>query len=313
MTSLHVSRNNVNLRAFRRMALLVVALIGAATPPLARAVVQKGDGPSVAVYGFEYLQNTGAAINTLAANGYSATAVSLTDIATGLHGYDVLYVTHAADGGGWSANACSGLRSFLAAGKGVVLEWDSSALIFTSLGPNIGVHGAPQCAMFSGLADRGQALGPNTAIKITDSSSPLVAGLVSPFSMGLASDYMYQITGFDTSIWKVSATYTGWNASNNAALMYARYKDAGCVALGTMAFGDNGYLYFYQDPSDTSSRTLFLNAIGTVAPGPNNCRGALKSTEWPIPALSPAMLVLLLSLIGCSALLLRRRFPRRQA
>jgi hypothetical protein len=312
MTSLHVSRKPMNLGAFRRTALLLVALTCATTSPLASAIVQKGVVPSVAVYGFEYLQNTGAAINTLAANGYSATAVSLTDIATGLPGYDVLYITHASDGGGWSVGACSGLRSFLAAGKGVVLEWDSSLLIFTSLGPNIGVHGSPQCALFAGVADRGQALGPNTPIKITDPTSPLVAGLVSPFSMGLASDYMYQITGFDTSIWKVSATYTGWGGSSNAALMYARYKDAGCIALGMMAFGDNGYLYFYQDPSDTSSHALFLNMIGTATPGQSSCRGALQQTlDLPIPALSPAMLVLLLAMIGGSAVLLRRRFPRR--
>src|SRR4029078_2316001 len=118
----------------RNTAVLIVALFGAAlTPATAGATI-------VGVYGFEYPQNAGDAINTLSANGYTATAVTLTDIATGLAGYDVLYVTHPYDGGGWSSAACSGIRNFLAAGKGVVLEWDASLLIFTSLGPNIYVN-----------------------------------------------------------------------------------------------------------------------------------------------------------------------------
>src|SRR6188474_1971332 len=138
----------MKLGALRSIAVRMVLLVTAAFSPLAAGTV-------VGVYGFEYPQNTGAAINTLSANGYTATAVSLIDIAAGLAGYDVLYVTHPYDGGGWSAAACAGMRNFLAAGKGVVLEWDASLLIFTSLGPNIYVNAVPQCKMFAGVADRG--------------------------------------------------------------------------------------------------------------------------------------------------------------
>ena len=90
----------MNLGVLRNL-FLSVALIGTTGSSFAAAV-------SVAVYGFEYPQNIGAAINTLDANGYAATAVTLTDIATGLPGYDVLYVTHAFDAVGWSAAACTG-------------------------------------------------------------------------------------------------------------------------------------------------------------------------------------------------------------
>jgi hypothetical protein len=290
----------MNLGAFRTTALLIVALVSAALSPVAA-------GTTVGVYGFEYPQNAGDAINTLSANGYTAASVTLTDIAAGLAGYDVLYVTHPFDGGGWSSAACSGLRKFLAAGKGVVLEWDASLLIFTSLGPNIYVNATPQCAMFAGVADRGQSVGFNTPVKITDAASPLTTALISPFAMGAASDYMYQITGFDTSIWKVSATYAGWGGQNNVSLAYGRYQSAGCVALGTMAFADNGY----ADVLDSSSRILFLNMIATVKPGQNNCRGALVPLSWAIPASSPLALLLLAAIICGSALLLYRRFPGR--
>ena len=290
----------MKLRTLQRIAVGLVVLVGAAVSPLAAGTV-------VGVYGFEYPQNTGAAINTLSANGYTATTVSLTEIAAGLAGYDVLYVTHPYDGGGWSAAACSGMRDFLAAGKGVVLEWDASLLIFTALGPNVYVNATPQCKMFAGVADRGQSVGFGTAIRITDTASPLMIGLVGPFAMGAASDYMYQVTGFDTSIWKVSATYTGWNASNNASLVYGRYQGAGCVAFGTSAFADNGY----NDVLDLSSRRLFLNMIATVSPGPNNCRDALVPLGWAIPTSSPLTLLLLAAMVCASALLLYRQFPRR--
>lgn len=290
----------MNLGAFRRIALMIVALVSAALSPLAAGI-------TVGVYGFEYPQNAGAAINTLSANGYTATAVTLTDIAAGLAGYDVLYVTHPFDDGGWSPAACSGMRNFLAAGKGVVLEWDASLLIFTSLGPNIYVNATPQCAMFAGVADRGQSVGFNTPIKITDAASPLMTGLVGPFAIGAASDYMYQITGFDTSIWKVSATYAGWGGLNNVSLAYGRYQGAGCIAFGTAAFADNGY----SDVLDSSSRLLFLNMIATVQPGQSNCRGALKPLGWEIPASSPLTLLLLVAMVCGSALLSCRRFPAR--
>jgi hypothetical protein len=290
------------------MTAAVIAFAGLLPWAPARAVIKEG-AINVAVYGFEYPQNTGAAVNTLEASGYNANPVMLSDIAAGLAGYDVLYVTHAFDGGGWSAAACAGMKSFLTAGKGVVLEWDSSLLAFTSLGPDIYVNATPQCALFTGTADHGTSVGFNTSITITDASSPLVAALSSPFAMGAASDYMYQITGFDTAIWKVSATYSGWGVPNNAALMYGRYKDLGCVAIGTMALADDGY----SSLLDMSSRALFLNLIGTVAPGANSCRGALRSAGFPIPAMSSPTLVILLMMLGGSAMLLRRRVARRNA
>jgi len=286
----------------RRWLTICLVLTGVAVAGSLHAATR-----NVAVYGFEYPQNRGAAINTLDANGYAATTVTLTDIAAGLSGYDVLYVTHPYDGGGWSQAACDGMRNFLRAGHGVVLEWDASLLIFSSLGPNIYVNATPQCALFTGLADRGQSVGFNTPIGITDAGSPLVTALITPFAMGAASDYMYQITGVDTTIWNVSATYTGWSAQNNSALMYGRYQGAGCVALGTMAFADNGY----SDVLDASSRRLFINMIGTVAPGTNNCRGALNPSGWGIPASSPVTIALLLAMIAGSALFLRRRLFRR--
>jgi hypothetical protein len=233
--------------------------------------------------------------------------VSLTDIAAGLIGYDVLYVTHPFDFGGWSSAACVGMKNFLAKGKGVVLEWDAVVLPFNSLGANIYVNSTPQCALFSGIADRGKSVGYNTPVVITDIGSPLVTGLTSPFSMGAASDYMYQITGYDQAIWKVSATYAGWSAASNPALMYGRYKGGGCVALGTMAFGDNGY----SSLLDMSSRTLFLNMIRTASPGPTNCRGALDpGAVFPIPTTSPETVFLLLAMLCGSGLLLRRQRAR---
>jgi hypothetical protein len=298
----------MNMGALRRMAMAMIAMAGMLLWAPADAVIKQG-AINVAVYGFEYPQNSGAAVNTLEANGYNATQVMPSDIAAGLAGYDVLYVTHAFDGGGWSAAACAGMKNFLAAGKGVVLEWDSSLLAFTSLGPSIYVNATPQCALFAGTADRGTSVGFNTSITITDASSPLVAGLSSPFAMGAASDFMYQITGFDTAIWKVSATYSGWGVPNNMALMYGRYKDLGCIAIGTMAYGDDGYSLLL----DMSSRILFLDLIGTVTPGANSCHGALQSTSFTIPATSPAALVILLAMLGGSGMLMRRRRSRRSA
>jgi len=108
-------------------------------------------------------------------------------------------------------------------------------------------------------------------------------------------------------IWKVSATYTGWNASNNASLVYGRYQGAGCVAFGTSAFADNGY----NDGLDLSSRRLFLNMIATVSPGPNNCRDAPVPLGWAIPTSSPLTLLLLAAMVCGSALLLYRQLPSR--
>ncbi len=49
---------------------------------LAHAVIKQG-AINVAVYGFEYPQNTGAAVYTLEASGYNANPVMLSDIAGG--------------------------------------------------------------------------------------------------------------------------------------------------------------------------------------------------------------------------------------
>src|SRR5262245_28146855 len=100
-----------------RIAFLIVATACMCVGLPARAAFKDG-AVNVAIYGFEYPQNVGMAITTLEANGFGATSVGLVEISQGLVGYDVLYVTHPFDFGGWSVPACTGLKTFLASGKG---------------------------------------------------------------------------------------------------------------------------------------------------------------------------------------------------
>src|SRR5262245_61431090 len=153
MTWTNLLRNWINHGEPGRLVAIIALEFACLVVAIPLHAAPKLDAINVAVYCFEYPQNAGAAFNVLEANGYNTDRVMLTDIATGLPGYDILYITHPFDAGGWSPLACNGLKNFLARGKGVVLEWDASLLAFNALGPSIYVNAQPQCGLFVGMAD----------------------------------------------------------------------------------------------------------------------------------------------------------------
>jgi len=235
----------------------------------------------------------------IATHGHTVTVLSLAQLESGINSFDVLVMGHPSDGEGFSSAACTSVSNFLGAGRRVVTEWDAVFNLFSAVGANIYVNSPPQCSFFSGTVDRGSIVGTNTPVNITQPGSPLVAGLPNPIQLGGGSEFFYQVTGFNISIWTVVATYDGWGATGNAAIMSA------CLGPGTVVVG----VFDYGDvlPGNATSSTMLNNFITQ----PVGCTGilALPST---IPTLSEwAMLVLAGLLLAVGAVALRRRTTRR--
>jgi hypothetical protein len=221
---------------------------------------------------------------------HTATAVTLAQIEGGaLAGYDVLLIGHV-DGaaGNWSAAACTAVGNFLAAGGGVVTEWNGVDFLFDAQGGSIYFPmGAPQCGLFTGTVDFGTSVGIGTPIDVINPASPTMTGLSDPFSMGGGSDYMYTVSGFGAE-WTVDAQFTG-HGGTWPSVMWANYG-AGTVVVGTSDFFD-------VLPGDATATQLLDNLI-TFAD-----TGALVAVNIPtVGQFGLVLLVMLLALAGVAIL-----------
>ena len=231
----------------------------------------------------------------IATHGHTVTTLSQAQLEAGINAYDVLVMGHPE---GFSSAACTSVANFLAAGKRVVTEWNSVFNLFSAAGANLYADEPPQCSFFTGTVDRGDFVATNTPVNIAQPGSPLLTGLPNPIQLGGGSEFFFQVTGF-TSVWTVVATYDGWGATGNAAIMSA------CLGPGTVVVG----AFDYGDvlPGNATSSTMLNNFITA----PVGCSGVVPGS-FSIPTLSEwAMLALAGLLLAAGTLALRRRARRR--
>ncbi len=203
-------------------------------------------------------------------SAHTVTLVSTADIDAGaLQNYDVVVAGHVPRG---TANTCSRIAAFLAAGKGMVGEWNGATVLFHP-SPDAYEPADIACELFAGLASGGgNTFGSELPIDITEPSSPLVAGLSNPFTMGEGSAHVYQLTGLGPE-WKVAATFDGEGSSHPAVLAALR-PDGGCVALSP-------FDYFDRDQETGTSRrnmeVLLENLVKWVDPRAGQCGRAMAA------------------------------------
>lgn len=231
---------------------------------------------------------------------HTVTAVTQAEIDSGaLSAYDVLLLGHLTRTT-LTAATCDRIKAFLAAGKGVVTEWNGATLIFNST-PESYHPMQPSCALMAGSAvDGDSTFGSGVPIAVVDAANPLVAGLPSSFDMGRGSEFVWQITGHGPE-WKVAATFNG-NGTTFPAVMSTRLAGGGCLALSP---------FDYFDASDAggtqqaSMERLLANMVGWAA-NRAYCRAVPAEAITAVPTLSPTMLVLL-SAMAAGLMAFRRR------
>jgi hypothetical protein len=248
-------------------------------------------GLNVAVLG------NSSVVTALQDGGNTATQIDETQLEAGIMSYDVLVMAHSA---GRNAASCLAIQNFLNAGKGVVTEWNDVYDLFTTSGPNLYATSGLQCALFAGNVDYGDDVGTNTPVNVTNAASPLVTGLPNPIQLQGGSEFFFKVTGYNTGLWSVVATYDGHGSTGNAAIMTAPYNGAGIVVVG---------VFDYEDviPGDANANRLINNFVavagnGTPAPPPP------PAALIPVPALSDLALAMLAMLVlAAGALRMRRR------
>lgn len=193
----------------------------------------------------------------LAPTGHTVSAVSLTAIELGaLPIFDVLVIGHVTPTD-WSQTACDRLEEFFLGGGGVVAEWNGLTSLFTSIAPGTETPMTPICGLSAGEVSEGGFL-PLDVITL-DSSSRLVEGLSSPFSLGSGSEFFYEITNIQQQ-WSIAATYVGRSGHSLPALLETGIG-TGCVVVGVFDFFDalvSGHPYFDE------GQTLVANMIAAA-------------------------------------------------
>lgn len=194
----------------------------------------------------------------------TVTNVSASDIDGGaLQNYDVLVVGHAYSN---SATTCAKISEFLAAGKGLITEWNVATLLFQPE-PGTYVPVSNPCNLFAGTTAGGQMdFGSNIPLQIVDPSSPLMTGLPNPFSMAGGSEFVYRLTGL-TAEWSVAATFDGAGTTYPAVISAAPVT-GGCIALSPFdyfdAAGEGG-------TAQSNMETLMGNMVNWVSRGASGC------------------------------------------
>ncbi|MCS4292732.1 hypothetical protein M2375_000938 [Comamonas sp. BIGb0152] len=203
----------------------------------------------------------------------TVTNVSASDIDAGaLQSYDVLIVGHIYSN---TATTCTQVSEFLAAGKGMISEWNAATLLFQPA-PDASAPVSTPCNLFAGTASGGDPdFGTNLPLQIVDAASPLVAGLPNPFSMAGGSEFVYQLTGIGAE-WSVAATFDGAGTIYPAVISAAPVT-GGCIALSPFDYFDAG---FEGGTALSNMEILMGNMVNWVARGSNGC-GAV-----PPPALA---------------------------
>lgn len=237
----------------------------------------------------------GSTVSTsLTASGNTVTLVTVSQVEAGLSAYNVLYMGH--NSAGLTPAACSAIATFVNAGGGVVTEWNGVYNLFTSDGANLYQGVGTKCALFAGTVGQGDLLASNTPVTITNPGSPVFAGLTSPLQFAGGSEYFYLVTGYDTAVWSVIATYDGWAQTGNPAIMTASLG-SGKVVAGVFDFGD---VLTVNANADRLLANMVAFAAGAVAPPPP------PAVAIAVPAMSPAPLALLALVLGLLGVAARR-------
>jgi hypothetical protein len=272
----------------RQSACALVILLGTAGHSLAANVAFWSDQASLA----DFPALTAA---------HTVTAISSADIDAGaLSAYDALVVGHVMIN---TATTCTEIANFLAAGKGVVGEWNAATVLFQPAAGAFLPVPVP-CNLLAGNAEGGSAdFGTDVPIQITNPASPLVAGLSNPFSMEGGSEFVYRLTGLGSN-WNVAATFDGAGTTYPAVL--STTQAGGCVALSP-------FDYFDAASSGSTARsnmeTLLNNMVAVVLAGSSVCGKAAApvAAAVPVPTMATPWLAVLAGLLGGLAWLRRRR------
>ncbi|HEY7903062.1 MAG TPA: hypothetical protein VIH36_06385 [Casimicrobiaceae bacterium] len=250
---------------------------------------------NVAVVSDEESSQMAAAVT---GTGNTATVITESQLEAGILGFDVLLIGHHAS----LTNAgCTAIQNFLNAGKGVITEWNTVYNLFSNPGPNLYGNAGPQCGLFTGTVGYGNDVGTNTPITLTNPASPLLASLPNPLQLQGGSEFFYVVTGYDTGIWSVVATYDGNGSLGNPAIMTASFG-AGRVIVGAFDWGDE----LGNIANDDTLLADFVAAAANGAPPPPPPPTAII----PVPTLADSMLAalaLMLAALGFTALHRRSR------
>lgn len=261
-------------------------------------VAGQAQAANVAFWNDSYSASSFAALNA----AHTVTQVTTANIDSGaLSSYDVLVMGHVnpADS---TATTCTAIQTFLAAGKGVVSEWNNATLLFQ---PAPGAYYAMTnpCNLFAGTASGGKnTFGSDVPIQITMPASPLVAGLNSPFSMADGSEFVYELTGLGPE-WTVAATFDGGGTTYPAVLSAVR-SGGGCVALSPFDYFDARNA---GGSAQSNMETLLNNMVAWAARGPVSCGRAMPAAVQPVPTLEAPLLAVLAGLMAGLGWLRRRR------
>jgi len=234
---------------------------------------------------------------------HTVTDVTTANIDAGaLAGYDVLVMGHINQGDP-TASTCTQLASFLAAGKGIVSEWNGATVLFQPA-PGAYYPVTNPCNLFAGTASGGDdTFGTNLPINIVLPASPLVAGLSNPFAMAGGSEFVYRLTGLGPE-WSVAATFDGAGTPYPAVLSAVR-SGGGCVALSPFDYFDARSA---GGSAQSNMETLLNNMVAWAARGPASCGRAPVAAVQPVPTLETPLLAVLAGVMGlCGAWLRRRR------
>jgi hypothetical protein len=237
---------------------------------------------------------------SLTNGGNTVTVIGESQLEAGILGFDVLVMGHY---NSLTNAGCTAIQNFLNAGKGLVTEWNSVYNLFSNGGPNLYGTAGPQCGFFTGTVDYGSNVGTNTPITLTNPASPLVASLPNPLLLQGGSEFFYVVTGYNTGIWSVVATYDGHGTLGNPAIMTASFG-AGRVVVGAFDWGDE----LGDIANDDTLLADFVAAAANGAPPPPPPPPAAPII--PVPTLADSMLAalaLMLAAMGFTALCRRSR------
>lgn len=236
---------------------------------------------------------------------HTITQVTLSDIDSGaLSSYDALIMGHVPYTG-WSATTCSQLETFILDGKGLITEWNGVQAIFTQDSGNYGALDY-YCGFYTGtVSGGGSTWGSDLPITIINSSSALATGLSDPFSMGPGSEFVYQITGYDTAEWSIAGTYDG-GGTDYPAIMSASYQNTGCISVSPFDYFDASS----TGGTDQANYEQLLKNLVEAAIDNTKCDAYVPTTNVGAPkAIPSSSLLTLLSLsILLGLFIARRRF-----
>ncbi len=139
--------------------------------------------------------------------GHTVTTLSDAQVAAGVNSYDVLVIGH---NNSLLPASCTSIVNFLNAGKRLVTEWNAVWNIFSVTGPGIHNNVGTQCALFPGTVGQGDSVATNTPVTPTVPLKAVMTGLPNPLQLGGGSEFFYLVTGYNTAVWTVAATYNGW-------------------------------------------------------------------------------------------------------